>query len=73
MIGLASPQDGYLDEAMRRRLLADVLMRQGNGSSAIGGFMPGRLVLWYLGWRPASDGFGFKFNIHSSALYGGKH
>ncbi len=25
----------------------------------------GRKVLWYLGWRPASGGFGFKFNIHT--------
>jgi hypothetical protein len=41
MIGLANPQAGYLDEAMRRRLLADALMRQGSfGSGAIGGFMP---------------------------------
>jgi hypothetical protein len=23
------------------------------------------LKLLYLGWRPASGGFGFKFNIHS--------
>jgi hypothetical protein len=23
----------------------------------------GRTFLWYLGWRPASGGFGFKFNI----------
>jgi hypothetical protein len=22
-------------------------------------------VLWYLGWRPASGGFGFKFNLHT--------
>jgi hypothetical protein len=39
MIGLANLQGGYLDEAMRRRLLADALIRQG-GSGAIGGFMP---------------------------------
>lgn len=24
----------------------------------------GKKVLWYLGWRPASGGLGFKFNIH---------
>jgi hypothetical protein len=43
MIGLANPQAGYLDEAMRRRLLADALMRQGNGTlgfGTAGGFMP---------------------------------
>jgi hypothetical protein len=32
MIGLANPQGGYLDEAMRRRLLVDALIRQGNGT-----------------------------------------
>ena len=25
----------------------------------------GTKCLWYLGWRPASGGLGFKFNIHS--------
>ena len=25
----------------------------------------GKRFLWYLGWRPYSGGFGFKFNIHS--------
>jgi hypothetical protein len=43
MIGLVNPQAGYQDEAMRRRLLADALIRQDNGtfgSGAIGGFMP---------------------------------
>jgi hypothetical protein len=43
MIGLANPQGAPQDEAMRRRLLADALIRQGNGtfgSGAIGGFMP---------------------------------
>ena len=43
MIGLANPQAGYQDEAMRRRWLADALIREGNGtfgSGAIGGFMP---------------------------------
>jgi hypothetical protein len=24
----------------------------------------GKYVLWYLGWRPYSGGFGFKFNLH---------
>ena len=24
----------------------------------------GKTFLWYLGWRPASGGLGFKFNIH---------
>jgi hypothetical protein len=24
----------------------------------------GKLVLWYLGWRPYSGGFGAKFNLH---------
>lgn len=24
----------------------------------------GTKFLWYLGWRPSSGGFGFKFNIH---------
>lgn len=24
----------------------------------------GKTFLWYLGWRPASGGFGAKFNIH---------
>ncbi len=24
----------------------------------------GKRFLWYLGWRPASGGFGLKFNIH---------
>jgi hypothetical protein len=24
----------------------------------------GKRILFYLGWRPASGGFGFKFNIH---------
>jgi hypothetical protein len=37
--------------------------------SVINGWAPfvsysGRRVLWYLGWRPASGGLGFKFNIH---------
>lgn len=26
----------------------------------------GKTFLWYLGWRPYSGGFGFKFNIHLS-------
>jgi hypothetical protein len=30
----------------------------------------GKTFLWYLGWRPASGGFGFKFNIHF-AMNGG--
>lgn len=41
MIDSANSQGGYLDEAVRRRLLADALIRQGTfGSTAIGGFMP---------------------------------
>ncbi len=37
--------------------------------SIINGWAPfvsysGGRVLWYLGWRPASGGFGAKFNIH---------
>ena len=37
--------------------------------SIINGWAPfvsysGKRVLWYLGWRPASGGFGAKFNIH---------
>jgi hypothetical protein len=40
--------------------------------SVINGWAPfvsysGKRVLWYLGWRPASGGFGFKFNLHSEA------
>lgn len=27
----------------------------------------GKHFLWYLGWRPGSGGFGFKFNIHGKA------
>ena len=39
--------------------------------SVINGWAPfvaysGKRILWYLGWRPASGGFGFKFNIHTS-------
>jgi len=26
----------------------------------------GKKFLWYWGWRPASGGFGIKFNIHSA-------
>jgi hypothetical protein len=38
--------------------------------SVINGWAPfvsysGKKFLWYLGWRPASGGFGFKFNVHS--------
>lgn len=38
--------------------------------SVINGWAPfvsysGEKYLWYLGWRPASGGFGFKFNIHA--------
>ncbi len=38
--------------------------------SLINGWAPfvsysGTRILWYLGWRPGSGGFGFKFNIHS--------
>ncbi len=38
--------------------------------SIINGWAPfisysGKRVLWYNGWRPASGGFGTKFNIHS--------
>jgi hypothetical protein len=37
--------------------------------SVINGWAPfvsysGKRVLWYLGWRPSSGGFGFKFNLH---------
>lgn len=37
--------------------------------SIINGWAPfvsysGKTFLWYLGWRPASGGLGFKFNIH---------
>jgi len=37
--------------------------------SVINGWAPfvsysGRWCLWYLGWRPASGGFGAKFNLH---------
>jgi len=37
--------------------------------SIINGWAPfvsysGTRFLWYLGWRPASGGFGFKFNVH---------
>jgi hypothetical protein len=38
--------------------------------SVINGWAPfvsysGVKYLWYFGWRPASGGFGFKFNIHT--------
>lgn len=26
----------------------------------------GKRVLWYLGWRPSTGGFGAKFNLHTS-------
>lgn len=29
----------------------------------------GRRTLWYLGWRPYSGGFGFKFNLHLGKNY----
>lgn len=40
--------------------------------SVINGWAPfvsysGKRCLWYLGWRPYSGGFGFKFNIHQVA------
>lgn len=43
--------------------------RYGWNWSVINGWAPfvsysGKRILFYLGWRPASGGFGFKFNIH---------